>query len=233
MPYHANSKAARGIPLAERFPAQFVPDTRTKILLLIVDAKFGADWAGSEHQAFIEQLLEDYNVYATTPASAVSDIKYKKANIILIIGADTLHRSCDREGTIAQLSSFAQAGGTVIFVGVPWGLSPDEEKDEKVFHALGLSWTVGATANAWNKRIANHPIMPYLRIKIQATYLKNVSEGALYRVCSNEMGAQASIGAQCPVAYQPYGDGYMAYLGHEDMFGEEAWEVLTTLCEAE
>lgn len=233
MPFHACEKTAKGIPLAVRFPAKHIPDTRTKILLLIVDGKYGTEWASYQHQAFLEHLLEDYNIYATTPASAVSDIKFKKANIILIIGADTIHRTCDRTGTIAEIISFAKTGGIVIFGGVPWGFGLESDEDEEVFHLFGLSWTVGASTYTWNKRIANHPTMPTLRAKIPATYLKNVAEGACYRVCNKALGARPAKEAQCSVAYEPYGEGFMCYIGHDDVFGEEAWDVLIAMCGAE
>lgn len=233
MPFHANSKTAKGIPLAQRFPAHLIPDTRTKILILIVDNKYGTDWAGYEHQAFIEQLFEHYNVYASNPASTVCDIKRQQANIILIIGADTMHRSCNRIGTIAALTSFAKTGGTVIFAGVPYGFASEDVAKEEVFHLFGLSWTVGATTYTWNKRIASHPTMPYLRAKIPATYLKNVNGGACYLTCDHKLGARPAKEAQCAVAYEAYGEGFMCYVGHDDIFGEEAWDVLALLCGAE
>lgn len=232
MPYNANIKMAK-MPLAQRFPAPFIPDTRKKILLLILDGKYGTAWSGDDHQIFLEQLLEEHNVYASTPASAVHDIKYKNVKIILVIGVDTLHSTCDREGTIAALTSFAKNGGTVIFGGVPWGFSPhDEVNDEGVFHLLGLSWTVGKTVGAWTKRCATSPLMPMLRVKIPGTYLMNVKEeAALYRVCANKLGAKPAEGAQTAVAYQAFGNGYVGYVGWQEIFGENAYAMLMVLCQ--
>jgi len=237
---HANKAKSAKIPLTERFPASYPPDTRAKVLLLIVDGKYGAAWADDPHQEFIEQLLETFNVYASTPASAVIDVQHKKADIVLIIGADTMHKTCDRAGTVTHLNSFAKTGGLIIFCGVPWGLYEgfgfdEEDKDDAIFQNLfGLSWTVGETMASWNKRVPNSPLMPTQRVKIAGTYLTNVDkEAALYRVCVNALGAKPAKDAQTAVAYEAFGDGYVGYVGFEDMFTEEAMEILAALMDAD
>ena len=220
--------------LLARFPpSSALLDDRCKILILVVD--YSMVWGDKEHQEFIANFKKHYLVEASDPASGIAFINSKNPDIIFVIGATTMHGSCNREATATRLKEFAQNGGKVIFGGVPYGFNPENKpQDPAVFKKIfGLDWVVGTTQETFTKRIpdAAKPLIYNRTIKLQATYLKNVPEdAALFYVCENKMGARPKKNAQCPVAYQAYGEGFMAYVGMEDLTGDVTLAMYRALC---
>ena len=219
--------------LLERFPPSSTQDDRYKILILILDHTM--IWADHSHGDFIEAFKDRYQVEASAPASSESYIHSKCPDIIFVTGAITIHKSCNREAIATRLKEFARNGGTVIFGGVPYGFNPaNKPKDSGVFKKMfGLPWIVGTTQDTFCKRIpdASKPLIYDQRIKLQGTYLSNVDEeAALFYTCDNEVGAQPRKTAQCPVAYQAYGKGFMAYVGLEDLADCVTLKIYQALC---
>ncbi|KAL2037881.1 hypothetical protein N7G274_009356 [Stereocaulon virgatum] len=220
--------------LLARFPpSSDLLDDRRKVLILVVD--HGMVWGDEEHQGFIANFKKHYLVEASDPASCEAFINSKNPDIIFIIGATTMHESCNREATAGRLKEFAQNGGKVIFGGVPYGFnSKNKPSDPAVFKKMfGLDWTVGTAQETWTKRMSDaaKPLIYNRTIKLKATYLKNVPEhAALFYVCENKMGAKPKKNAQCPVAYQAYGEGVMAYVGMEDLMGDVTLGMYHALC---
>ena len=220
--------------LLERFPpSSALLDDRYKILILVLD--HGMVWADQEHQEFIENFKDHYLVEASAPATSETYIHSRNADIIFVIGATTMDESCDREAIATRLKEFANNGGKVIFGGIPYGFNPDnKQKNTGVFKKmLGLDWVVGTTQDTFNKRMpdASKPLMYNRNIKLQGTYLKNVhDDAALFYVCDNKVGAKPKKNAQCPVAYQAYGKGFMAYVGLEDLTEYITLEIYHALC---
>ena len=220
--------------LLERFPpSSALLDDRYKILILVLDHSMV--WANQEHQELIENFKDHYLVEASAPATSETYIHSRNADIIFVIGATTMDESCDREATATRLKEFANNGGKVIFGGIPYGFNPDnKQKDTGVFKKMfGLDWVVGTTQDTFNKRMpdASKPLMYNRNIKLQGTYLKNVHEdAALFYVCDNKVGAKPKKNAQCPVAYQAYGKGFMAYVGLEDLTEYITLEIYHALC---
>jgi hypothetical protein len=220
--------------LLARFPpSSALLDDRCKVLILVTD--HGTVWGDKEHQEFIANFKKHYLVEASDPASCEAFINSKNPDIIFVIGATTMHDSCNREATATRLKEFAQNGGKVIFGGVPYGFNPkNKQQDPTVFKKMfGLDWIVGTTQETFTKRMpdAAKPLMYDRTIKLKATYLKNVPEdAALFYVCENKFGAKPKKNAQCPVAYQAYGEGFMAYVGMEDLTEDITLEMYRALC---
>ena len=143
------------------------------------------------------------------------------------------------------LNDFARKGGTVVFVGVPWGLRPVEveKRDGRrgdVFGRLfGLDWQVGEKRETICKRHASSGAPsfeakvvgmggPFVDINVRGDGGEGKAVGC-YRVFNHRTGF--SEDAACGVVWEGVGEGWMAYFGEGDLGREDAVDILAGLCE--
>lgn len=209
-----------------------VPSRTQKIVLvLLLDHEPDSVWAKKRGQNLLRELeANNYTAIASSPASAILSITRYNPSIILIINATTLNKSINRDSLIKALTIFTEAGGTLLFGGVPSALNPPSRSSRStaitVFKtAFRLNWTVGADdqmevgATSKDVRIA--------KFDLSGTCLNNVPlNQRLYRPNSHKIANKEP----CGVALAKYGNGAIGYLGSEDLFSRESMILLIDMC---